>query len=57
MVVGQGVNSRAHSGRDLNGIAENTTLALSMDSDLFKFPGSVTPGGNIDPVQTPGARR
>jgi membrane protease subunit HflC len=38
-------------------IAENTTLVLSTDSDLFKFLKSMTPGGDVDPVQTPGVRR
>jgi membrane protease subunit HflC len=38
-------------------IAENTTVVLSTDSDLFKFLTSMTPGGNPDPVQIPGARR
>lgn len=38
-------------------IAENTTLVLSTDSDLFKFLKSMTPDGNIYPVQTPGVRR
>ena len=38
-------------------IAENTTLVLSTDSDLFKFLKSMTPGDNVDPVQTTGARR
>ena len=35
-------------------IAENTTLVLSTDSDLFKFLQSMTPGDNVDPVQTSG---
>ena len=38
-------------------IADNTTLVLSTDSDLFKFLKSMTPGDNVDPVQTSGARR
>ena len=38
-------------------IAENTTLVLSTDSDLFKFLKSMTPAGNVGSVQTPGARR
>jgi len=38
-------------------IADNTTLVLSTDSDLFKFLKSMTPGGNVDPVRTSGARR
>ena len=38
-------------------IAENTTLVLSTDSDLFKFLKSMTPGGNLDPVQIPGTLR
>jgi membrane protease subunit HflC len=38
-------------------IAENTTVVLSTDSDLFKFLKSMTPGGNLDPVQISGARR
>ena len=36
-------------------IAENTTLVLSTDSDLFKFLKSMSPGGDADPVQTFGA--
>jgi membrane protease subunit HflC len=38
-------------------IAENTTLVLSTDSDLFKFLKSMTPGDNVDPVQTSGNGR
>jgi membrane protease subunit HflC len=38
-------------------IAENTTLVLSTDSDLFKFLKGMTPAGNVGSVQTPGARR
>jgi membrane protease subunit HflC len=38
-------------------IAENTTLVLSTDSDLFKFLKSMTSAGNVGSVQTPGARR
>jgi membrane protease subunit HflC len=38
-------------------IAENTTLVLSTDSDLFKFLKSMTPSGSVDPMQTSGARR
>ena len=38
-------------------IAENTTLVLSTDSYLFKFLKSMTPGGNLDPVQIPGTLR
>ena len=37
-------------------IADNTTLVLSTDSDLFKFLKTVTPGDNVDAVQTSGAR-
>jgi membrane protease subunit HflC len=37
-------------------IADNTTLVLSTDSDLFKFLKSMTPGDNVDAVQTSGAR-
>jgi len=37
-------------------IADNTTLVLSTDSDLFKFMKSMRPGDNVDPVQTSGAR-
>jgi membrane protease subunit HflC len=37
-------------------IADNTTLVLSTDSDLFKFLKSMTPGDNLDAVQTSGAR-
>jgi len=38
-------------------IAENTTLVLSTDSDLFKFLKSMAPDGNVGPLQTPGAGR
>ena len=38
-------------------IAENTTLVLTTDSDLFKFLKGMTPSGAVDPVQIPGARR
>jgi membrane protease subunit HflC len=37
-------------------IADNTTLVLSTDSDLFKFIKSMTPADKVDPVQTSGAR-
>jgi membrane protease subunit HflC len=39
-------------------IAQNTTLVLSTDSDLFRFLKSMTPpAGRVDPVQASGARR
>jgi membrane protease subunit HflC len=38
-------------------IAENTTLVLTTDSDLFKFLKTMTPASNFDPLQTSGARR
>jgi membrane protease subunit HflC len=38
-------------------IADNTTLVLSTDSDLFKFLKSMTPDDNLDAVQTSGAQR
>ena len=38
-------------------IAENTTLVLSTDSDLFKFLKGMNPPGDADPVQTSGTRR
>ncbi len=38
-------------------IAENTTLVLSTDSDMFKFLKSMAPGGDADPAPTSGARR
>jgi len=38
-------------------IAQNTTLVLSTDSDLFRFLKSMTPGGSVDPVQASGAQR
>ncbi|MGD8595251.1 MAG: protease modulator HflC [Gammaproteobacteria bacterium] len=38
-------------------IAENTTLVLSTDSDLFKFLKGMNPAGNVDSVQASGARR
>jgi membrane protease subunit HflC len=38
-------------------LAENTTLVLSTDSDLFKFLKGMTPGGAVDPVQASDVRR
>jgi membrane protease subunit HflC len=38
-------------------IAENTTLVLSTESDLFKYLKSMTPGGDVGPVQAFGAQR
>ncbi len=38
-------------------IADNTTLVLSTDSDLFKFLKGMTPGSAVDPVQASGFRR
>jgi membrane protease subunit HflC len=38
-------------------IAENTTLVLSTDSDLFKFLKGMNPAADVDPVQASGARR
>ncbi|MGB5472896.1 MAG: protease modulator HflC [Gammaproteobacteria bacterium] len=38
-------------------IADNTTLILSTDSDLFKFLKGMTPGGAGDPVQAYGVQR
>jgi membrane protease subunit HflC len=38
-------------------IAENTTLVLSTDSDLFKFLKGMTPGGTVDPVPDSGIRQ
>jgi len=38
-------------------IAENTTLVLSTDSDLFKFLKSMTPIGHVDSAPAPGVRR
>lgn len=38
-------------------IAENTTLVLSTDSDLFKFLKGMNPDGNIESVQSWGGRR
>ena len=35
-------------------IAENTTLVLSTDSDLFKFLKGMTPRGEVDPAQHSG---
>jgi modulator of FtsH protease HflC len=32
-------------------IAENTTLVLSTDSDLFKFLKGMTPDGDVVPAQ------
>jgi membrane protease subunit HflC len=36
-------------------IAQNTTLVLSTDSDLFKFLKGMTPDGAIVPNQPAGA--
>jgi len=36
-------------------IAENTTLVLSTDSDLFKFLKGITPKGDTVPVSVPKA--
>ncbi len=36
-------------------IADNTTLVLSTDSDLFKFLKGMSPGGEIGPVEIPPA--
>jgi membrane protease subunit HflC len=36
-------------------IAENTTLVLSTDSDLFKFLKGITPKGNVVPASIPKA--
>ena len=38
-------------------IAENTTLVLSTDSDLFKFLKGITPKGSVVPVQRSGDTR
>jgi modulator of FtsH protease HflC len=38
-------------------IAENTTLVLSTDSDLFKFLKGLTPKGGIVPAQRSGDTR
>jgi membrane protease subunit HflC len=38
-------------------IAENTTLVLSTDSDLFKFLKGMTPDGDVVPAQRFGANR
>ena len=38
-------------------IAENTTLVLSTDSDLFKFLKGITPKGGVVPAQRPGDAR
>jgi hypothetical protein len=38
-------------------IAENTTLVLSTDSDLFKFLKSMIPGDSINPVEISGDRQ
>ena len=38
-------------------IAENTTLVLSTESDLFKFLKSMTPGGDVGPDQPFGVQR
>jgi membrane protease subunit HflC len=38
-------------------IAENTTLVLSTDSDLFKFLKGMDPGGAVNTLQTSGVRR
>ena len=32
-------------------IADNTTLVLSTDSDLFKFLKGMSPGGDIGPIE------
>ena len=36
-------------------IAENTTLVLSTDSDLFKFLKGITPKGEVVPATVPKA--
>ncbi len=36
-------------------IADNTTLVLSTDSDLFKFLKGMNPDGAIDPAEIPPA--
>jgi len=38
-------------------IAENTTLVLSTDSDLFKFLKGMTPDGDVVPAQDSGDKR
>jgi membrane protease subunit HflC len=38
-------------------IAENTTLVLSTDSDLFKFLKGMSPVGSSTPVRLSGAGR
>ena len=38
-------------------IAENTTLVLSTDSDLFKFLKGITPKGSVVPAQRSGDTR
>ena len=38
-------------------IAENTTLVLSTDSDLFKFLKGITPNGDLVPAQRSGDNR
>jgi membrane protease subunit HflC len=38
-------------------IAENTTLVLSTDSDLFKFLKGMSPGGGSDPARVDGGDR
>ncbi len=38
-------------------IADNTTMILSTDSDLFKFLKGMAPDGDIDPVQPSGGPR
>jgi len=38
-------------------VADNTTLILSTDSDLFKFLKGMTPGGAVDPSQASSVRR
>ena len=38
-------------------IAENTTLVLSTDSDLFKFLKGITPKGDVVPAQRSGDNR
>ena len=35
-------------------IADNTTIVLSTDSDLFKFLKGITPKGDVDPAQRSG---
>ena len=38
-------------------IAENTTLVLSTDSDLFKFLKGIAPKGSVVPAQRAGDTR